>query len=542
MKSVVVLLALLASPAAAQLRFREVSQPWGLSFRHHHGGSGQFYMPETMGSGVVLFDYDLDGDPDVFYVDSGAMPGYKGETPRSVLLRNDGAGKFVDATGRSGIRVASYGMGATAGDVDGDSDLDLYVSAFGPDQLFRNNGDGTFSEATAQAGLGNPLWGTSTAFADTDADGDLDLYVTNYVDFSFEKNPVCGNPRLNLRSYCHPDVFNGLPDRFYRNKGDGTFEDATAAAGFSPDTGNGLGVIFGDLDWDGDQDLYVANDMTPAFLFENKGNGRFEEIGLISGTALSDLGKPEAGMGVDFGDIDGNGFSDIIKTHLDLQTNAVYSNQGSMLFIDARYTSKLAEPSMYMVGFGTVFADLDQDGDLDNVVANGHIIHNAELFGTGTTYKQRNQLFENTGKGVFREVKDGGIDVVRSSRGLAAGDLDLDGDLDLVVTNSDDLSEVYENVTSSAGGWLQVDLVGRGKNTAAVGARVDLEAGGRKQVREVRTGTSYLSQNALTLHFGMGAAEKADRLTIRWPDGKVQVLTGVAQGRRVVVVEQHDTD
>ncbi|HVG08723.1 MAG TPA: CRTAC1 family protein [Thermoanaerobaculia bacterium] len=526
-----------ASPATAQLRFREVSQPWGLSFRHHHGGSGQFYMPETMGAGVAVFDYDGDGDPDVFYVDSGAMRGYQGETPRSALLRNDGAGKFVDVTERSGIRVTSYGMGTTAGDVDGDSDLDLYVSAFGPDQLFRNNGDGTFTEVTAQAGLGNPLWGTSAAFADTDADGDLDLYVTNYVDFSYEKNPICGNQRLGLRSYCHPDVFNGEPDRFYRNRGDGTFEDATAAAGFAPDAGNGLGVIFGDLDWDGDQDLYVANDMTPAFLFENKGNGKFEEIGLLSGTALSDLGKPEAGMGVDLGDIDGNGFEDIIKTHLDLQTNAVYSNQGSLLFIDARYTSKLAEPSMYMVGFGTVFADLDQDGDLDNVIANGHIIHNAELFKTGTTYKQRNQLFENTGKGVFREVKDGGLDVVRSSRGLAAGDLDLDGDLDLVVTNSDDLSEVYENVTAPAGGWLQVDLAGKRKNTAAIGARVELESGGRKQVRETRTGASYLSQSALTLHFGMGTAAQADRLTIRWPDGKVQALTRLPKDRRIVVFQ-----
>ncbi|HEX6861304.1 MAG TPA: CRTAC1 family protein [Thermoanaerobaculia bacterium] len=514
-----------------------MSQPWGLSFRHHHGGSGQFYMPETMGSGVAIFDYDLDGDPDVFYVDSGAMRGYQGETPRSVLLRNDGAGRFVDVTERSGIRVTSYGMGTTAGDVDGDSDPDLYVSAFGTDQFFRNNGDGTFTEATARAGLGNPLWGTSAAFADTDGDGDLDLYVANYVDFSYEKNPICGNQKLGLRSYCHPDVFLGVPDRFYRNRGDGTFEDATAAAGFAPDAGNGLGVIFGDLDWDGDQDLYVANDMTPAFLFENKGNGRFEEIGLLSGTALSDLGKPEAGMGVALGDIDGNGFQDIIKTHLDLQTNAVYSNQGSLLFIDARYTSKLAEPSLYMVGFGTVFADLDQDGDLDNAIANGHIIHNAELFGTGTTYKQRNQLFENIGKGVFREIEDGGIDVVRSSRGLAAGDLDLDGDLDLVFTSSDDLSEVYENVTSPAGGWLQVDLAGRGKNTAAIGARVELEAGGRKQVRETRTGSSYLSQSALTLHFGLGAAARADRLTIRWPDGKVQVLTGVPGKRRVVVVE-----
>ena len=527
----------LSTPLASEgLRFREVSQPWGLSFRHHHGGSGQFYMPETMGSGVAVFDYDGDGDHDVFYVDSGAFPGYQGETPRSVLLRNDGPGRFVDVTGKSGIRVAGYGMGATAGDSDGDGDLDLYVSAFGPDQLFRNNGDGTFTDATSQAGLGDPLWGTSTAFGDADGDGDLDLYVANYVDFSFEKNPVCGNQRLNARSYCHPNVFLGLPDRFYRNRGDGTFEDATAAAGFGQDSGNGLGVMWSDLDWDGDQDVYVANDMTPAFLYENRGNGRFEEIGLLSGTALSDLGKPEAGMGIDAGDVDGNGFADIVKTHLDLETNALYSNQGSMVFTDARYTSKLAEPSMYRVGFGTAFADFDQDADLDLIVANGHIIHNAELFGNGTTYKQRNQLFENLGRGVFREVRDGGVDVVRSSRGLACGDLDGDGDLDVVITNSDDLSEVYENAGPSNGGWLQVDLRGPGKNTAGLGARLDVEAGGRKQTREVRTASSYLSQNALTAHFGLGAAGKADRLTVRWPDGRLQVLVDVPKDRRIVLV------
>jgi hypothetical protein len=538
-RAALVLSLLLASPASADLRFREVSQAWGLSFRHHHGGSGQFYMPETMGSGVAVFDYDGDGDPDVFFVDSGAMPGYQGETPRSVLLRNDG-GKFVDVTARSGIRVTGYGMGATAGDVDGDGDADLYVTAFGPDQFFRNNGDGTFTDTTAKAGLGvlgRPLWGTAAAFADTDGDGDLDLYVANYVDFSLENNPVCGNQKLGLRSYCHPEVFHGLPDRFYRNRGDGTFEDATAAAGFPADTGNGLGAIFGDFDKDGDQDLYVSNDMNPAFLYENKGNGTFQEIGLLSGTALSDQGQPEAGMGVDAGDVDGNGFPDIVKTHLDLQTNALYLNQGSMLFTDGRYVSKLAESSMYLVGFGALFADLDQDGDLDHAVANGHIIHNAELFGTGTTYKQRNQVFENTGRGVFREVKDAGADVIRSSRGLAAGDFDLDGDLDLVFTNSDDLSEAYENVTAPAGGWLQVDLAGRGKNTAAIGAGLELEAGGRKQTREARTASSYLSQNALTLHFGLGAAERADRLAIRWPDGRVQVLRDLGRNRRIVIAE-----
>jgi enediyne biosynthesis protein E4 len=517
------------------LRLREVSAAWGLSFRHHHAGTGSFYMPETMGSGVVVWDYDGDGDEDVLFLDSGVLPGYQGEQPRTVLFRNDGPGRFRDVTEQAGIRVAAYGMGATAGDVDGDGDLDLYVTAFGGNQLFVNRGDGTFVDATARSGTGFSSWSTSAAFADVDGDGDLDLYVADYVSFRFDDNPPCGMKERGLRSYCHPDVYEGLPDRFFRNRGDGTFEDATRAAGFGGADGKGLGVVFSDLDRDGWPDLFVANDMTPSFLFHNRGDGTFEEIGLAAGVALSDVGKPEAGMGVDSGDLDGNGFPDLMVTHLDLQTSGVYANQGRNVFLDARYTSHLAEPSFHQVGFGVVFADLDQDGDLDVVVANGHIIHNVELTGTGTTYKQRNQLFENLGKGQFREVKDAGLDVVRASRGLAAGDLDGDGDLDLAVNNSNDLCEVYENV-GAPGRWLQVDLETARGNTSGIGARLELAAAGRRQEREVRTASSYLSQNAVTAHFGLGAAPRADRLTVRWPDGKVQAFESLPADRRLAVV------
>lgn len=525
-------LAQLAPRAGAQPsapRMREVSEAWGLVHRHHRGASGLFYMPETMGSGVAILDYDGDGDEDVFFVDSGAMPGYEGEPARSVLYRNEGGRRFRDVTDAAGIRVAGYGMGAAAADVEGDGDVDLYVTAFGEDQLFVNRGDGTFVDGTVASGLGNPLWGSSAAFADADEDGDLDLYVTNYVDFSYEKNPTCGRKDLGQRSYCHPDVYDGLPDRYYRNEGAGRFVDATAAAGLAEEGGKGLGAAFSDLDGDGRQDLYVANDMTPNFLYHNRGGGRFVEVGMVTGSALSDEGLPEAGMGVELADLDGNGHPDVFVTNLDLQSNAFYRNQGSMLFADGRFYARIVDPSWLKVGFGVAAGDFDQDADLDLVVANGHIVHDIELLGTGSTYKQANQLMMNEGRGVFREHSAAGMDVVRSSRGLALGDLDADGDLDVVITNNDDLAEVYENVTPQPGGWVAIELQGAPPNTAAVGARLELAAGGVTQVREVRTATSYQSQSALAAHFGLGGAAAAERLAVRWPSG------GPQGGRQVLL-------
>ena len=495
-------------------------------------------MIETMGSGLAIFDYDLDGDEDVFFVDSGSPARYDGEPARPRLYRNEG-GSFVDVTERSGVRIEGYGMGITVGDVDGDGDPDLYLTAFGPNQLLLNNGDGTFRDATQEAGVGDASWGMSAAFADVDLDSDLDLYVTNYVDFAYDNNEICGLKERGLRSYCHPNVYRGLADRFYRNRGDGTFRDATDEAGFGAAVGNGLGVVFGDLNGNGWPDLFVANDMTPNFHFRNRGDGSFDEVALMVGTALSDLGEPEAGMGVEMGDLDGDGWPDLMMTHLDQQTNAVYANTGSGIFLDRRFAWRLGEPSLPYVGFGITFVDLDLDGDLDVAVANGHIIHNVEAWHRGTTYREPNQIFANLGGGRFQEVHGSGVDVVRVSRGLAAGDLDGDGDVDLVISNSNDGAEVYENRSEGQGGWLKVDLFDlRGGNRFAIGARLELEAGGRRQVREVRTASSYLSQNASTVVFGVGETRLIEALRVRWPGDALQIVRFLPRNRRVRVVRK----
>ncbi len=535
------LLGLLASAAPGAdavgdrppVQFREVAAEWGVDFVHRHGGTGEFYMIETMGAGVAALDYDGDGDDDLLFVQSGKLPVDGAGGPGAALYRNDGAAGFVDVTAAAGLRLAVYGMGATAGDYDGDGDVDLYVTAYGPNRLFRNNGDGTFTDVTDAAGVGDPSWGASASFADVDGDGALDLYVTNYVDFSFENNPICGLQNRGLRSYCHPDVYDGLPDRFFRNRGDGTFDDATLEAGFGSASGKGLGVIFGDVDLDGAVDLYVANDMTANFLFRNLGDGTFEEIALLTGTAFDDRGEAEAGMGVELGDLDDNGFPDILVMHLDKQTNAVYSNTGTGLFVDRRYPTRIAEPSFHKVGFGVGLGDFDQDGYADLAIANGHIIHNVDEWDATGRFRQPNQLLRNNGDGTFAEVADAGLDVVRSSRGLAMVDIDLDGDLDLAISNSDEPAEVYENVTAAPGGWLQLSL---GDQRSPLGARVEVTAGGRRQTRELRAGSSYMSQSSAAVHVGLGAAAGVDSVLVTWPDGRRLRFTDPPANRRLRVV------
>jgi len=519
----------------AEIRFEPAATRWGLEFRHRDASSGRLYMVESYGSGVVLFDFDGDGDLDVFMIDGAVLPGYDGPPPRSRLFRNDG-GHFIDFTDAAGLEFDAYGTGGVAGDVDGDGDLDLYLNVFGANLLFENQGDGSFREVAGERGVADPAWGSSVAFADVDGDGDLDLYVANYVDAHLDNNKACGDQKRQLRGYCGPDIYNGLGDRFFRNDGGGRFHDDTMAAGFAGADGAGLGVCFGDLDGDGWPDLYVANDLMSNNLFRNRGDGGFEDVSLISGTAFGDRGKAEAGMGIALDDFDGDGRIDIVVTNYEGETHALYGNRGTGLFTDRRFVANLAEPTLLKLAFGVASGDLDHDGDPDLAVANGHVRHNAEMFNATSSYRQPNQVFENLGGGRFGEAVGAGLAAVRSSRGLALGDLDGDGDLDLAINNVNDDAEVYENQRPlDSGAWLMVDLRLAGGNSQGIGARIEVDAVGGRQLREVRTSCSYQSHGAIGAHFGLGAAERVDRLWLRLFGGVRLVFADVPIRRRLLI-------
>jgi len=519
---------------AGEIALREVASSWGVDAVHHTGASGRRYQVETMIGGVVVLDYDRDGDEDLFFPDGTSLPGYEGERGSSRLLRNEGPGRFVDVSAAAGIALDAYTSGGVAGDVDGDGDLDLYVTAFGDNLLLVNQGDGSFTTEPDAAGAQAPGWSSSAAFGDADRDGDLDLYIAGYLDYDIEANVECRDETTGHEVYCHPGTYPGGTDRFYRNEG-GTFVEARRESGLTPqEEMAGLGVLFVDLDGDGAADIYVANDVEPNFFFRNRGDGTFEDRSILSGAAISDRGQVEASMGVAFGDLDGDERPDLVVTNFEMESNALYRNLGGALFIDNRYPARLAEPSRVPLGFGIVMIDLDHDRDLDIVVANGHVRDNAVLFNARSFYEQPNQVFENTGGGRLAEVVPTGIETVRVSRGMAAADLDGDGDLDVAVSNSNAPAEVYENLTAG-GDWLQVDVESPAGG-AVVGARASVEGSDWRQWREVFTGGSYQSHSATTVHFGLGG-ESIDSLTVSWPAGGRQRWLRVPANRRLRVVE-----
>jgi len=538
------LLPILAIASPGSLRFLDATREAGIRFVHERGAGGKKYLVETFGGGVLVFDYDADGLPDLYFVNGAPLPPRNDPAPGNRLYRNLGDGTFEDVTERAGVKSGTYGTGGSAADVDNDGDEDLYVTGFGDTAFFRNRGDGTFAEETDPAGLRSTLWSASAAFFELDSDGFLDLFVCNYLDASLENHKTClaTNTRgERIPSYCHPDEYDGTPGVLYRNRGEGGFMDVSREGGilFDARESKSLGVVGADYDGDGDTDLYVANDSTRNFLYRNDG-GRLKELGLEAGVGYNEEGFPEAGMGTDFGDIDRDGWPDLVVTNFDLEKNTVYRNLGGGFFLDATAAFGLSGASLTELGFGAELFDFDNDGWLDLVVANGHIIDNIEAVQPSLRYAQPMQLFRNRGGGRFGDESRSAGEALqrkRVGRGLATTDFDRDGDLDLVVSSGGGPAELLRNDGGNENGWISLALVGTSSNRDGVGARVEVRAGGSSQAEELRTASSYLSQSELALHFGLGTAPAAEQVIVRWPSGRSETYPGIATRSRVSIKE-----
>jgi hypothetical protein len=541
-----------ARPDASPEGFADVTAASGVDFLHRRCGAGEKQLVEINAGGVSVLDFDLDGKLDLYFPQGAPMPGFDatGVDLRDRLFRGLGGRRFADVTDATGCSEAGFTYHGAAADYDGDGDPDLFLSNFGCNRLLRNDlapdGSRRFVDVTEEAGVADRLWSTCAAFADFDRDGDLDLYVGNYVLYD-ERHPLwCGDQGKGAkwRSYCHPDEFRGAPDQLLRNDGNGRFTDVTRAAGLDHADGKCLGLLVLDYDDDGDCDLYVANDSTPNFLWRNDtqagGPMRFENVADDAGCALGAGGLAQASMGVDAADVDGDGHFDVAVTNLALQGTTLYQGDGRGFFRDGSMSSGLGPVSLPFVGFGLRFFDVDLDGDEDVVVVNGHVIDNIELYKSGQRFEQPSHLFLNDGAGRFRLAgAEAGswFGRRRVGRAVATLDVDDDGDLDLVVAENDGRASLLENRMGAGRSWLGVRLVGAGANTAAIGARVRVTAGGRVQMREQRGTCSYGSFVDLRIHFGLADADVADLVEVRWPTGATTRLERVQARRYVTMVE-----
>jgi hypothetical protein len=526
--------------------FVEVAAASGLAFRHFNGATGAYYQPEVFGPGVALLDYDRDGDLDVYLPQAGMLdPGQSpaqalfplpaGQPPGDRLFRNelqpDGLLRFTDVTATAGLGHAGYAQGVATGDYDNDGYTDLYVTAFGSNVLYHNQGDGRFIDVTDAAGVDDPRWSTSAAFLDYDRDGDLDLFVANYVHFTVAGNKQCAGGDGTL-DYCGPQSYRPVRDRLYRNEGDGRFTDVSDAAGLGVAFGPGLGVTCADFNGDGWQDIYVANDGDDNQLWINQGDGRFENTALMAGVAINAYGKAEASMGVTAGDFDGDGDEDLFMTHLDRETNTLYVNDGTGNFLDATDAHKLGRISLPYTGFGAEWLDFDNDSDLDLFVANGAVRIEEALRGQPYPYQERNQLIRNDGTDGFSdrtEQSGPALALVEVSRGAAFGDLDNDGDIDIVVANNNGPTRLLRNNTDGDNHWLTARLQGTSSNRAGLGARVAVLRAGKPPLwRRAHTDGSYLSASDARVHFGLGADAGVQAVGVVWPQGTREIWRDVS--------------
>ncbi len=530
------------------LLFRDITASAGITFQHHAAPEKKFIV-ESMSGGVALFDFDHDGLIDIYFVDSLTVDTAKdANAARSALYRNLGRGKFEDVTDKAGVGHPGWGMGACVADVDGDGWDDLYVTAIGGNRLYRNNHDGTFTDIAEQAGVTGGGWSAGCGFADYDRDGHLDLFISRYVQINLDNLPQFGKDKTceyrGVPVQCGPRGLPGESDILFHNDGHGHFSDVSKQAGVSDPKGYfGLGIAWFDANDDGWPDLYVANDSTPSFLYLNQKDGTFREAAFPLGVAVSEDGSEQGGMGVAIGDYDNSGRFSIFKTNFSEEYNSLFHNDGDH-FTDVSFRSKTAPSSLPYVGWGTAFLDYDNDGLLDLIAVNGHVYPQLDKvhLGASAGYRQRKLLYHNRGDGTFDEVSAQFGPVLtesRVSRGLAAGDIDNDGRVDLVINDLDGSPQLLHNELADAGNWLMIKLRGKGGNTDAIGAAITVRAGTVTQRRVIQSGTSYISQDDMRQHFGVGHATQIDAVEVRWPDDTTTKMEHV-KANQIVEITQPD--
>ncbi len=530
------------------LLFRDITASAGITFQHHAAPEKKFIV-ESMSGGVALFDFDHDGLIDIYFVDSLTVDTAKDpNAARSALYRNLGQGKFEDVTDKAGVGHPGWGMGACVADVDGDGWDDLYVTAIGRNRLYRNNHDGTFTDIAERAGVTGGGWSAGCGFADYDRDGHLDLFISRYVQINLDNLPQFGKDKTceyrGVPVQCGPRGLPGESDFLFHNDGHGHFSDVSKQAGVSDPKGYfGLGIAWFDANADGWPDLYVANDSTPSFLYLNQKDGTFKEVAFPMGVAVSEDGSEQGGMGVAIGDYDNSGRFSIFKTNFSEEYNSLFHNDGDH-FTDVSFRSRTAPSSLPYVGWGTAFVDYDNDGLLDLMAVNGHVYPQLDKvhLGASAGYRQRKLLYHNRGDGTFDEVSAQFGPVLteaRVSRGLAAGDLDNDGRVDLVINDLDGSPQLLHNELADAGNWLVIKLRGKGENTDGIGAVITVRAGAVTQRRVIQSGTSYISQGDMRQHFGVGHATQIDAVEVRWPDDTPTKMEHV-KANQIVEITQPD--
>ena len=531
------LLLLTAGSAASQPPiFVDVTEEAGIHFKHNSGATDHKHIIETMGSGVVFFDYDTDGDVDLYFVQSGNVPQENQQTLANALYRNEGDGRFTDVTDISGIGDTAYGMAATAADIDNDGDADLYVANFEQDKLYRNNGDGTFTDITETAGIDNTLWGIAAVYLDFDGDGDLDIFVVNYLFYEMSM-PV--STYKGIVGYGHPRSYEGTPDVLYRNNGDGTFTNIAEIAGVTnPVEGRGMAAVAWDYDKDGFPDIYVTNDTNRNFLYHNNGDGTFTDESVFIGVGYDDRGIAEGSMGVDCADYDGDGWLDLIVANSEKAT--LYKNEEGLFFADATADSGLEQPTLPFVGFSPLFLDYNNDGHLDIFCANGHPQDVVEILMDHETYAQRDQMFHNNGDGTYSDISEtAGAYFAETlvGRAAATADYDNDGDPDIVIMNSNQHAVLLRNDGGNRKNWLGIKLIGTRSNRDGIGAKVTLTTEDTTQIREVKSGSSYASGSDTRLLFGLGENQRVKKVSIVWQSGTLQELEDISTNQMLTIVE-----